>query len=127
MYWDAFWGGGSFAKMLLSISFFWNTFPPPHIPEQIKLKCMKSEILSQERQRHISNFIFNVWNNYRRSYDLQCNTRTEQMLIIFFLFKKNFITLQQHNSYHDYGERIAISYNSQKFFDHNRNPNNIIC
>ena len=41
--------------------------------------------------------------------------------------RQNFITLYYYNLYHDYGGRIAISYNSQKFFHQNRKPNNIIC
>jgi hypothetical protein len=54
---------------------------------------MKSENLSQERKRQLSDFLFNVCKNYRRSYDLQCNVQPEQMLLITFLFKKKFIAL----------------------------------
>jgi len=86
-----------------------------------------SENLSPERKRQISDFLFKVCKNYRWSYDHQCNVRPEQMLFILFLFKKNFITLYYHNLYHDYGGKIAISYNSQKLFHYNRKPNNIIC
>jgi len=115
-----------FAMMLLSISFIWNRFLV-HNPEKIKPRYMKSENLSPERERQISDFIFKACKDYRRSYELQCIVRPEKMLLTFFLFKKNFINLlvYHYNLYHDYVGRIAI--NSQKFFHQIRKPNNIIC
>jgi hypothetical protein len=51
---------------------------------------MKSENLSQERERQLSDFIFKVCKNYRQTYDLQFHVRPKQMLLIIFPFKKYF-------------------------------------